>query len=77
MAAPKKSTRKVNEAAPAAEAEAVQDQAPAADIVIAEVVEKFRDKESGSVLKAGVMVAVPPARFEELEEAGVAKRVDP
>lgn len=54
--------------------EGAKEQAVDPGIVVAEVVEKFRDKESGSVLKAGLTIAVAPARFEELEAAGVVEK---
>lgn len=60
----------------AAPSEAVGAQAETPGFVMARVVEKFRDRESGSILKAGLTIAVAPERFEELEAAGVAKRHD-
>ena len=45
------------------------------DVLIARVIEKFRDKETGSILRPGAAVAVARPRFDELVAAGVVEEL--
>lgn len=41
-----------------------------AEAIIAKVVHRFRDKDTGSVLQSGMTIAVSPERFDEICEVG-------